>query len=186
MRGGAGRVDYAPWIVANLTLSEPPYVRPVGAPLSWDNVIHDSRSLGYVVATHQGVSSRPGPTVLTWYRPLTEDAPAAGRRRIFQVSREAWAEAALADIGKPHPEIRSITQRIDVFANGHGMVIPRPGVIWGEARQELAARTGRVRVAHSDAGGMSLFEEANDRGVAAAEGVLAALGDRSASLRWQR
>jgi hypothetical protein len=182
-RGARGAIDYAPWVVANLTLSEPPYVHH-GAPLAWDNVVYDSRSLGYVVATHQGVASRPGPTVLTWYRPLTEEAPRAGRQRLLATSREAWAEAALADLARPHPELRSITQRIDVFANGHAMVVPAPGLIWGEARRELVERRGRVHMAHADASGMSLFEEANDRGVAAAEGVLAALGVRSASMRW--
>ena len=183
-RGARGAIDYAPWVVANLTLSEPPYVSH-GAPFSWDNVIYDSRSLGYVVATHQGVASRPGPTVLTWYRPLTEESPRAGRQRLLSTSREAWAEAALADLSKPHPELRSITQRIDVFANGHAMAVPRPGFIWGEARRSLAERKGRVHVAHSDASGLSLFEEANDRGVAAAEAVLAALGQKVPTFRWQ-
>jgi hypothetical protein len=45
-------------------------------------------------------------------------------------------------------------------------------------------RRGRVHVAHADASGMSLFEEANDRGVAAAEAVLAALGVRVPTMRW--
>ena len=182
-RGARGAIDYAPWVVANLTLSEPPYVSH-GAPLSWDNVIYDSRSLGYVVATHQGLASRPGPTVLTWYRPLTEGAPRAGRQQLLSTSREAWAEMALADFARPHPEIRSITQRIDVFANGHAMAVPRPGFIWGDARRQLAERRGRVHVAHSDASGLSLFEEANDRGVAAGEAVLAALGVRTPTMRW--
>jgi phytoene dehydrogenase-like protein len=177
-------LDHAPWVVANLTLSEPPYVHH-GAPLSWDNVIHDSPSLGYVVATHQSMASRPGPTVLTWYRPLTEEAPRKARQRLLSTSREAWAEAALVDLERPHPEIRAITRRVDVFANGHGMVIPRPGLIWGEARRQLVERRGRVHVAHADASGMSLFEEANDRGVAAAEAVLAALGQRVDSFRWR-
>ena len=184
-RGARGAIDYAPWVVANLTLSEPPHVRH-GAPLSWDNVIHDSRSLGYVVATHQGVASRPGPTVLTWYRPLTEEAPRAGRQRLLATSREAWAEAALADLARPHPEIRSITQRVDVFVNGHAMIVPRPGVIWGGERERRLARRGRIHLAHADACGLSLFEEANDRGVAAAESVLEALGSRRDSMRWQR
>jgi hypothetical protein len=156
-----------------------------GAPLSWDNVLYDSRSLGYVVATHQGVASRPGPTVITWYRPLTEDAPRAARQKLLASSREGWAEAALADLARPHPEIRSITQRVDVFLNGHAMVVPRPGLVWGEARRSLAERKGRVHVAHSDASGLSLFEEANDRGVAAAEAVLLALGARVDTFRWR-
>lgn len=184
-RGAHGAIDYAPWVVANLTLSEPPHIRH-GAPQSWDNVLYDSPSLGYVVATHQGLASRPGPTVLTWYRPLTDETPRAGRKRLLATPRESWAEAALADLARPHPEIRSLTQRIDVFVNGHAMVVPRPGLIWGEARQEIAARRGRVHVAHADASGMSLFEEANDRGVAAAESVMAAMGIRSASMRWSQ
>jgi glycine/D-amino acid oxidase-like deaminating enzyme len=188
--GGEGRLvdavrawTYAPWLTANLTLSEPPYVHH-GAPLSWDNVIFDSPSLGYVVATHQGVATRPGPTVLTWYLPLAAGSPGEGRQRLLATTREQWAEAALADLAKPHPEIRSITKRIDVFANGHAMVRPVPGLIWGAARRGLLGRRGRVHFAHADASGISIFEEANDRGVQAAEAVLAALGERVQSVRW--
>lgn len=174
--------DYAPWLTANLTLTESPHVDH-GAPLAWDNVLYDSPSLGYVVATHQGLASHPGPTVLTWYLPLTGEAPAEGRQRLLATPRERWAEAALAELGKPHPEIRSITSRVDVFANGHAMVIPRPGLIWGEARRRIGAHRGRLHFAHADASGLSLFEEATDRGVAAAESVLAALGARVESMR---
>ena len=189
--GGEGRLTdalrtwtYAPWLTANLTLAEPPYVHH-GAPLSWDNVIHDSDSLGYVVATHQGVATRPGPTVLTWYLPLAGDTPAAGRQRLLATTREQWARAALADLARPHPEIASITRRIDVFANGHAMARPVPGLIWGEARRAVTARRGRLHFAHADASGLSLFEEANDRGVQAAEAVLAAVGGRVRSIRFE-
>ncbi|MEO7742787.1 MAG: NAD(P)/FAD-dependent oxidoreductase, partial [Usitatibacter sp.] len=178
-----GAYDYAPWITANLTLGEPPHAHH-GAPLAWDNVLYDSSSLGYIVATHQGVASRPGPTVLTWYLPLTGHAPANGRKRILESTREHWAAAALAEIAKPHPEIRSITRRVDVFANGHAMVRPRPGLIWGAARARIVERRGRLHFAHADASGLSLFEEANDRGVMAAEAVLAALGARSDTFRF--
>ena len=59
IRRAAKEFDYAPWLVANLTLSELPHTRS-GAPLSWDNVIHDSPGLGYVVATHQQLHVQPG------------------------------------------------------------------------------------------------------------------------------
>lgn len=175
--------EYSPWITANLTLGEPPYAHH-GAPLSWDNVLHDSPSLGYIVATHQGVASRPGPTVLTWYLPLTGEAPAEGRKRLLATTRERWAAMALDEIARPHPEIRDIARRVDVFANGHAMVRPRPGLIWGAARSRVVQRRGRLHFAHADASGLSLFEEANDRGVAAAEAVLAALGARSDTFRF--
>jgi hypothetical protein len=72
---------------------------------------------------------------------------------------------------------------VDVFANGHAMAFPQPGLVWGEARRRIAARRGRLHFAHADASGASLFEEANERGTAAAEAVLAALGGRVESVR---
>ena len=54
------------------------------------------------------------------------------------------------------------------------MTRPRPGFVWGEARQRLLNAQDRVLFAHSDLSGYSIFEEANYRGVLAAERVLAA------------
>jgi hypothetical protein len=62
-------------------------------------------------------------------------------------------------------------------------VRPVPGAIFGAARQRVTAHRGRLHFAHADASGISIFEEANDRGVACAEAVLAALGTRVASFR---
>jgi hypothetical protein len=52
------------------------------------------------------------------------------------------------------------------------MISPRPGFVWGQARQRVAALDGPLHFAHSDVSGLSLFEEAQYRGVAAAERVL--------------
>jgi protoporphyrinogen oxidase len=163
--------QYAPWVVANLTLKAVPADRG-GAPLSWDNVIYDSPGLGYVVATHQALRTAPGPTVLTYYRPLTDMAPAAARERLLTATREEWAGRVLDDLARPHPDIRSLATRLDVFRWGHAMVRPVPGFMWGKARATLAGPRGRVHFAHSDLSGMSLFEEATFRGAAAAEAVL--------------
>src|SRR5262249_1426358 len=69
--------DYGAWLVANLHLRDRPR-EDRGFPLAWDNVLHDSPSLGYVVATHQSGRDR-GPTVFTYYYPLCE---ADGRARL--------------------------------------------------------------------------------------------------------
>ena len=37
---------------------------------AWDNVLHDSPGLGYVVATHQQMRMRTGATVFTYYLSL--------------------------------------------------------------------------------------------------------------------
>src|SRR5262249_46130978 len=57
--------DYGAWMVANLHLRDRPR-EDRGFPLAWDNVLHDSPGLGYVVATHQSGRDR-GPTVFTYY-----------------------------------------------------------------------------------------------------------------------
>jgi predicted NAD/FAD-dependent oxidoreductase len=178
LREALAAFDYAPWLVANLTLEEPPRDRH-GAPLAWDNVLYDSTALGYVVATHQNLESHRGPTVITWYQPLCGEAPRAARERLLRTSREGWAEGILAELSRPHPEIRTLARRVDVAANGHAMVRPSPGFVWGDARRRVEAHAGRVHFAHSDASGFSLFEEAQHRGVAAAERVLARLGVRT-------
>ena len=70
---------YVPWMVANLHLKERPYSEQF--PLAWDNVLLDSPSLGYVVATHQTLRDE-GPTILTYYFPFTEVEPQTARSRL--------------------------------------------------------------------------------------------------------
>jgi hypothetical protein len=170
--------DYAPWVVANLTLSEAPQTR-AGQPLAWDNVLHDSPALGYVVATHQQLRYAPGPTVITWYRALHEES-ASRQRRLLQ-GREDWAREILADLAVPHPEIRELATRIDIHRHAHAMIRPLPGRLWGGARAACETGAGNIRFAHADVSGLSLFEEANYRGVLAAERTLARLGVSFAS-----
>jgi hypothetical protein len=56
------------------------------------------------------------------------------------------------------------------------MVRPTPGFIWSPARQAAAALpSGPILFAHADLSGLPLFEEAQYRGIAAAERALTAL-----------
>jgi len=171
---GAPPVDgfeYAPWLVANLTLDAFPSQR-AGVPIAWDNVIYDSDALGYVVATHQSLRTFQPNTVLTFYYPLTGSSPQTERTRLLDTDWNAWVEFILADLSKPHPEIRELVTNIDIMRWGHAMVRPKPGFIWGEARRRFAEPFGRIHFAHSDLSGFSIFEEAQYRGVVAAEWAL--------------
>lgn len=168
-----GEFQYAPWLVANLSLRHFPEERR-GAPLAWDNVLYDSGSLGYVVATHQHLAAHQDQTVFTWYQALCADSPDQERQRLLETPWATWAERILRDLSRPHPDIRQIVTRLDLMRWGHAMTRPRPGFIWGEARQRLMNAQDRVLFAHSDLSGYSVFEEANYRGVLAAERVLAA------------
>lgn len=168
--------QYAPWLVANLSLRAFLQERK-GMAIAWDNVIYASDSLGYVVATHQSLVTHPGATVLTYYYPLASGPPGQARlTSALATSWQDWAELILQDLSRPHPDIRRLVSRIDLFRWGHAMIRPRTGFAWGEARQRVLAQPGRVHFAHSDLSAYSVFEEALYRGVLAAEQVLGRLG----------
>ena len=163
--------DVGAWAVANLHLRDRPAARPTDAPPAWDNVLRDSPSLGYVSATHQR-GRDVGPTVWTWYYPFPGDAREV-RRTLAGAGHAEWAAAALADLSRAHRDLDALVERIDVAFWGHGMIRPRVGSIFDPARAAAAAADGRIHFAHTDLGGMALFEEALDHGVRAANEVLA-------------
>lgn len=166
-------LQYAPWWVANVHLRERP--RSKGFPFAWDNVLYDSPSVGYVVATHQALRDR-GPTVWTYYRPLWEDDPKDARGKLMSLSQADAAAEVLDDLARAHRDLRAAVERIDVWRWGHAMITPQPGFLFGAARKRAQEPLGRVHFAHSELSGIPLFEEAQARGVTAAEVVLRQLG----------
>ena len=163
--------EYGAWMVANLLLKDRP--RDRGFPLAWDNVLYESKGLGYVVATHQRGFDR-GRTVFTYYYPLCDADARAARSRLLEADWAAWADVALTDLSRAHPEIRSLVERLDVMRWGHAMIRPRPGFVWSAARREAARPYRGIHFAHSDLSGIALFEEAFYNGTRAADEVLAA------------
>ncbi len=171
--GHLAAFSYGPWLVANLHLKRDP--RHLGAPLAWDNVLFDSPSLGYVSARHQALRD-VGPDVWTYYLPLTTD-PRRDRERLLATDHATWSNAIVGDLSQAHPDLGEHLERIDIYKWGHAMVRPTPGFLQGADRKAAErAQLDRVHFAHSDLSGIALFEEAQDRGVLAAERVLARLG----------
>jgi hypothetical protein len=170
-----GEFEYGSWTVANLHLRDRPAVAPLSFPTCWDNVLYESPSLGYLVATHQALVDY-GPTVLTWYYPIVEPDARAARERLLAADRDHWAEVALSDLEVAHPEIRDLTERVDVCRWGHAMVAPLPGFVWGGARARAAEPFRNVHFAHTDLSGVALFEESLYHGIRTAEEALAAEG----------
>ena len=144
-------------------------------PVAWDNVIYNSPALGYVVATHQSLRTTSDRTVWTFYWALADGAPAANRALLLQRDWGFWKEAILADLERAHPDIRTCVSRIDVMRLGHAMVRPAVGFLAVRERFRRAHLPERVFFANSDLSGLSLFEEAQYRGVTAADRALATL-----------
>jgi glycine/D-amino acid oxidase-like deaminating enzyme len=166
--------SYAPWVVANITLSALP--AGLGAELAWDNVVFDSSLLGYVVATHQATQMRPLATVLTYYWPISHLPPEDARREALARRLEDWQAIFLKELLAVHPELEGHVERADVWVWGHAMIRPEPGFIWGEQRRRSLAQKPPLFTAHSDMSGISIFEEAYTHGVRAAENAMAYAG----------
>jgi len=152
--------EYSPWLTANLTLDRMPRER--GFPLAWDNVIYDSPALGYVVATHQSLRTRTDRTVWTYYWPT------GNRAELLNRDWGYWKEAILNDLARAHPDIRDCVARIDIMRLGHAMIRPAPGFLFSEDRKRWLTPARNLFFANSDLSGLSLFEEAQYRGVQAA------------------
>ena len=191
----ARRLQWAPWLVANIHIDRPLADRSGAAP-AWDNVLFQDANpggLGYVDAGHQRLDARAAqaaPTVLTYYQALG-DLP-DGRSALLERPWTHWRDAILATLAGPHPDIHERAQRMELTRYGHAMAIPVPGLqvflheislshLSGKRAQlsneERAAvpptpATPRLLFAHADWSGYSVFEEAFTRGNAA--GVLAA------------
>ena len=159
----AQRTVHAPWLVANLHIDKPLFDRPGPAP-SWDSVIYgDAQSapgLGYVDAMHQSLLPVPGATVLTHYRALGNlpGGPLKGRELLLQKPWGTWRDEILRELSVAHPDLAGKTTRMDITRYGHAMAIPVPDA---QGRVGLLPpATGRIRFAHSDWAGYSVFEEA--------------------------
>ena len=190
LTGAAQRLSWAPWLVANIHIQSPLTDRPGAAP-AWDNVLYadpTAGGLGYVNAGHQRLDTRAtlaGPTVLTYYQALGDRAD--GRQQLATQPWQHWADAALAALAVPHPDLRQRATRVDITRYGHAMAVPTPGLLTVLSQIGLSRlpgkrsalskaehssdvptpATARLLFAHSDWSGYSVFEEAFTRGHAA-------------------
>ncbi|MEN9374130.1 MAG: hypothetical protein RIR79_1682 [Pseudomonadota bacterium] len=164
LRHAARRTLYSPWLVANIHIAKALEDRPSDAPPSWDNVIYDPHStqgLGYVDASHQNLHPVAGATVLTHYRALSD------RRVLLQTPWTAWRDRIVAELSVPHPDVASKITQIHITRYGHAMAIPVP--VSHSEPPIVPLPFERLRFAHSDWAGYSIFEEAFTMGHNAAQ-----------------
>ncbi len=163
-------LDYAPWVIANITLKGRPQSH--GMQMAWDNVSFYSKSLGYIVANHQDLKINRKETVITYYLPLDDKNLKEERMAAYRKSYADWLEIVVPDLEKMHPGITNLISNIDVWVWGHGMVSPGINYLWHANRKNFLEPFGSIEFAHSDMSGISVFEEAQYRGVEAAKKIL--------------
>ncbi len=158
-----------PWMVANMLVEGMP--EGEWGESAWDNVLFGSDSLGYVNATHQLHSLKEERSLLTYYLPCPTMDPSQKRAQLLTTPWVEWVKMVCADLHRPHPSLYSHLSHFDVWLWGHGMAAPAPGYLWGQNGRPRDAETpvpGLYR-AHTDLSGISIFEEAQYRGVRAAQ-----------------
>lgn len=164
---------HAPWVIANLTIVGLPQGK--GMPLSWDNVLYGTASVGYVNASHQQLGDSRQ-KVITYYLPLPNDDPAKERRKLQDKTYEQWLAEIVRELETAHPGIARYILHVDIWIWGHGMIRPAPGFINGASRKAAAtAIDDTIFFAHTDLSGISIFEEAFYQGINAAKQVILSL-----------
>jgi hypothetical protein len=108
-------------------------------------------------------------SVWTWYHALGGSDTSGARSRLLASDWTYWREFILDDLSAAHPDIRDCVSNIDVMRLGHAMARPVPGFL---ANPKPLSPPG-IHFANSDLSGYSIFEEAQFRGVRAADTVLA-------------
>lgn len=152
-----------PWIVANIILNKPEEKQ--GMELSWDNVQYGLNSLGFIHSGHQSVSMAKGELVLTYYKALHETEARKERNLLSNKTTQELSNAILAEMKKVYPSIEESLRSIQIRTLGHGMICPKPGLLFSPELKEFQNGKDGLYFCHTDFCGMSMFEEAFYRGL---------------------
>jgi Flavin containing amine oxidoreductase len=191
LRHAARHTRYASWLVANVHINAALQDAGGAAP-AWDNVIYHplapdapgTGGLGYVDAMHQSTRTASGPSVLTYYKAMGIGQPA--RRALLGTPWLQHRDDTLAELAIAHPDIAQRAVQVNVTRYGHAMAVPTPAFISEIGLQTntvkrkqlskieryglpVAPAHQRLRFAHSDWAGYSVFEEAFRAGWLAAQ-----------------
>ncbi len=166
----ARNISHAPWLVANISLSHASTLQG-NLPVAWDNVIYDRPGLGYVVANHQTLQ-QPSESVITYYHALAQADSVRARRELYSKSWQSLQHSIMQELHTAHPMLEEAITHMDIWRWGHAMTFPKPGFLTDHHRLRLNQQHDRLHIAHTDAAGISIFEEAFAQGVRAASHCL--------------
>lgn len=164
---------HQPWWVVTVELE--PFADYSGAQVSWDNVIFNHPTLGYIHNMNQQLKRPNGNTLLTFYKPLDRAEARQTRQEYLHKSDDALKQEILTDLGSVYPEIENYICYMEVRLWGHGMVSPGINYVTNQTREaQQQPMASNIHFAHTDDIGFSLFEEAFDIGYRVANQLLKA------------
>lgn len=162
---------YSPWVICTLTVKG--LTQGPGAGICWDNVFYNASSLGYIHSNHQELKTYHKAINISLYWPLDSKSPSEERQYLLNDDKGYWKAKAIKELSIAHRiEEKDIIQ-IETWQWGHGMLRPEIGYIWGDRLQgQSATDNTAIELAHTDFGGVSVFEEAFYQGINAADNVV--------------
>lgn len=164
--------EYSTWVTINAEIDASKAVERKGAPLSWDNVIFGSQSLGYINSSNQNMTLYQNTYNFSWYY-LFPFADKSTRKNVLKMQKEELIQLMATDMTKVYKGFMDMVLTCDVSVWGHGMIKPKVGFIWGSERAKACEPiNGSLFFAHTDLSGMSLFEEGFYRGTQVANALL--------------
>ncbi|MFC1849067.1 FAD-dependent oxidoreductase [candidate division CSSED10-310 bacterium] len=171
---------YVSWLVAVITLKRIPSSHTVS--LGWENIIHNSWTLGYINNQHDqpGLRATRLPHIFSLYATFPNQTNEE-RVELFTYGWEYWARLILLELKTIHPDIDKLIEKIDLWKWGHPMRQTLVGSIWGEKRQKMVQPFGRIFFGHADVMGIPVFEEATYRGVEIAQEVMTCMSTKFVS-----
>ncbi|WP_211234097.1 FAD-dependent oxidoreductase [Chitinilyticum litopenaei] len=154
-------LPHAAWQVSNFLIDAFPE-EPHEHPLAWDNVVYGSNSLGYINSTHQLIrQGKPAQSVFTAYHAYSGVDPRALRHQLERASADDLYEIAAQDLHAVYGwRWRHYVKQVEITVRGHAMSTPAPGFLDNPGLKALREADGRIRFAHADLSGLSVFEEA--------------------------
>lgn len=154
--------EYSSWVTGNAEVITKNLIERKGSPLSWENIIYKSNSLGYVNASNQFLSRTQASINLPWYYL----APSSdSRKQILNSTYEHWSKLLINDFEKVYSNFENSLISVDISVWGHAMIKPKVGFIWSENRLSASKSIdNNLYFAHTDLSGISIFEEGFLRG----------------------
>ncbi|MBC7451914.1 MAG: NAD(P)-binding protein [Cytophagales bacterium] len=162
--------QYSTWMVGNISVTNG-LAEKNGADLSWDNVLYNSPSLGYIHSNQQHVHRHQPEINLTYY--YLFDDKKTSRKQVLAKTHADLTDIMKTDLQYVYPQLEKHLIRFDPFIWGHAMIKPVKGLIWGTERAAAGEAIHQsMYFAHTDLSGISLFEEGFYQGIDVAAQVL--------------
>lgn len=168
--------EHSVWLVSNFVFKDLPKEKYTGIQLSYDNVIANSTSLGFVFTHNQSLDISIENKVLTTYVCLSDQSMKSSRKQVLKMSKEEILKLASKDLITAYGHnFYSLLSSVEITIRGHAMPFPNVGFL--TRNQSLKLKTNELEkenlfFAHSDLSGISIFEEASWQGYCVAKKML--------------